>query len=228
MHTQSCCVSVSVLTETQVIVPPVSATPATPRPAATVLLLRRGGRHSERGLEVLMVRRSPKASFMPGVWVFPGGAIEPDESPVQCATRELAEEAGIELAADAELVEWSRWITPEVVPVRFDTHFYVALAPAHSPPRADGVEVSEAGWFAPRVALEAHRAGQLELVFPTIKTLETLRGHPDAEAVLEAARNRVIEPILPRVVGTRAEHRVLLPGEDGYEKGVGDVDKLEP
>ena len=50
--------------------------PATPRPAATVILLRRGGEHSDRGLEVCMVRRNPEARFMPGVWVFPGGAVD--------------------------------------------------------------------------------------------------------------------------------------------------------
>jgi len=43
-----------------------------PRPAATTLILRDG----EPGLEVLMVRRSPQASFMPGAYVFPGGAVD--------------------------------------------------------------------------------------------------------------------------------------------------------
>ena len=50
-----------------------------PRPAATLILLRRGGRHVDRGTEVLMVRRSLESGFMPGVWVFPGGVVEPDE-----------------------------------------------------------------------------------------------------------------------------------------------------
>jgi 8-oxo-dGTP pyrophosphatase MutT (NUDIX family) len=205
-----------------------SDAPATPRPAATVLLLRHGGKHVERGVEVLMVRRSTEASFMPGVWVFPGGIIEADESPAECAARELAEEAGIELGADAELVAWSRWITPEVVPVRFDTHFFVALAAPHVKPVADQTEVSDAGWFAPRAALDSHAAGELELVFPTIKTLETLLEHETAGAVIEAARAREVEPILPRVVGTRADHRVLLPWDDGYEDGETDAGRLPP
>src|SRR3954471_1561879 len=46
--------------------------PAVPRPAATVLLLRDG----EAGVEVLMTRRSPTASFAPGAYVFPGGGID--------------------------------------------------------------------------------------------------------------------------------------------------------
>ena len=126
---------------------------------------------------------------MPGVWVFPGGVIEEGESPAECAARELAEEAGVELATDVELVAWSRWITPEIVPVRFDTHFFVARADPHTKPQPDLTEVTDADWFAPRAALDAHEAGELELVFPTIKTLETLVSHPTAEAVIETARD---------------------------------------
>jgi 8-oxo-dGTP pyrophosphatase MutT (NUDIX family) len=206
----------------------VSDVPVTPRPAATVLLLRRGGAHAERGVEVLMVRRSTEASFMPGVWVFPGGMIEPGETAAEAAGRELTEETGIELGAGAELVAWSRWITPEVVPVRFDTHFFVALAAPHVKPKPDGVEVSDAGWFGPRAALDSHAAGELKLVFPTIKTLETLLDHATATAVIEAARTREVEPILPRVVGTRDQHRVLLPWDPGYEDAATDTDRLPP
>jgi hypothetical protein len=56
----------------------------------------------------------------------------------------------------------------------------------------------------------------MELVFPTVKNLETLLGYANAEEVMEAARNRVVEPILPRVVGTRSDHRILLPGDPEY------------
>jgi 8-oxo-dGTP pyrophosphatase MutT (NUDIX family) len=210
----------------QVIVCPVSDAPATPRPAATTLLLRRGGEHSDPGVEVLMVRRAESQSFMPGVWVFPGGVVEPGEDPEACAARELEEETGISLGEAPELVAWSRWITPEVVPVRFDTLFFVGLAPADAPPRPDGREVDAANWYGPADALAAHSAGSLELVFPTIKTLETLVGFPEPREVIDAARGRVVEPILPRVIGTRADHRVLMPWDDGYEDGASEVDEL--
>ena len=191
---------------------------ATPRPAAVVILLRRGGRHADRGVEVLLAQRGSDLSFMPGVWVFPGGMVEDGESEAECAARELAEEVGIELGDDARMQPWMRWITPEVVPVRFDTLFFVALAPAHSPPRPDGDEVAQARWFEPQAALDAHRSGELELVFPTIRTLETLLPYESSAAVLDAAPGRDVEPILPRVTGTREDHRVLLPGEEGYEE----------
>jgi 8-oxo-dGTP pyrophosphatase MutT (NUDIX family) len=197
--------------------------PATlPRPAASVILLRRGGRHAERGLEVLLLRRSDSASFMPGVWVFPGGAVDPGDGEGEpgyraCAVRELAEEAGIELEGTDGLVPFSHWITPEVVPVRFDTWFFLALAPAHSSPRPDHVETTEARWLAPAAALDAHRAGDLELVFPTIKQLEALLPYKTSVEALDAAREEPIEPILPRVVGEGGGRRIVLPGEPGYE-----------
>ena len=98
---------------------------------------------------------------MPGVWVFPGGAIEAGETPAQCAARELEEETGVDLGPDPELLAWSRWITPEVVPIRFDTHFLVGLAPPHSSPKPDEAEISAVAWWEPQAALDAHAAGEL-------------------------------------------------------------------
>jgi 8-oxo-dGTP pyrophosphatase MutT (NUDIX family) len=204
--------------------------PATPRPAATIILLRRGGKHVDRGVELLLVQRNPNARFMPSTWVFPGGAVDDGERDSEgdeptpeederahraAAIRELAEEAGIELPKDAELKPWSRWITPEEVSIRFDTRFYVALAPPHSPPRPDGEETVDAGWFTPGRALEQHRAGEMELVFPTIKHLESLLPYRSAEEVMEAVGDRV-EPVLPKVIGEGEDLRILLPGDPDY------------
>jgi 8-oxo-dGTP pyrophosphatase MutT (NUDIX family) len=201
-----------------------ASAPAEPRPAATLILLRRGGRHADRGVEVLLGRRTEKARFMPGVWVFPGGAVDADEldggdeeaAHRACAARELLEEAGVELPADAELVPWSRWITPEVEGTRFDTRFYVALAPPHAAPTPDRTEITEVAWIAPDEALDRHERGRLELVFPTIKHLETLLPYERAEDVIAAARERVVEPILPVVLGTRENWRIALPGDPEY------------
>lgn len=196
--------------------------PSTPRPAASIVLLRRGGRHSHRALEVLMLRRSEKARFMPGVWVFPGGSLDEADGAEEaglraCALRELAEEAGIELDAGEELVPFTRWITPEVIATRFDAWFFLALAPAHSPPRADGVETTEARWFEPAAALEAQQAGELLLSFPTQTQLHWLAGFRTSDEAMAAYRERPIEPILPVVIADdAAEPRVVLPGEPDY------------
>ncbi|MDQ3724699.1 MAG: NUDIX hydrolase [Actinomycetota bacterium] len=196
-------------------------TPSTPRPAASIVLLRRGGKHSQRALEVLLLKRSEEAKFMPGVWVFPGGSLDEadgsDEAGLRaCALRELAEEAGIELPAGEELVPFTRWITPEVIATRFDAWFFLALAPAHTPPQPDGVETTEARWFEPAAALEAQEAGEIVLSFPTRTQLRWLAEFRTSEEALAAYRQRTLEPILPKVVEDGEEPRVVLPGEPDY------------
>jgi 8-oxo-dGTP pyrophosphatase MutT (NUDIX family) len=199
--------------------------PTTPRPAASVILLRRGGKHASRGLEVLLVKRTAAARFMANVWVFPGGAVDAaatsdvgeEEAHRVTALRELEEEASVRLSDPDELVPFSRWITPVEVKVRFDTRFYLALAPAHCAPEPDGEEVVDAGWYAPGDALERGSAGQLLLVFPTIKQLEALLEFRSTDEALETARAMEVQPILPKVVTKDGEPRVLLPGEPGYD-----------
>lgn len=198
--------------------------PSAPLPAASVVLLRHGGTHGRRALEVLLLKRTEKARFMPGVWVFPGGALDPEDGEDEmgyraCAVRELAEEAGIELPDPADLVPFTRWITPEIVSRRFDAWFFLAAAPPHTTPAPDGVETTEARWFTPQEALDACAAGELVLAFPTIKQLESLLAFPTCEEAIEAHRDRPVEPILPKVVGTPEEHRVVLPGDPDYPAG---------
>jgi 8-oxo-dGTP pyrophosphatase MutT (NUDIX family) len=195
--------------------------PSTPRPSASVVLLRRGGRHGDRALEVLLLKRTESARFMPGVWVFPGGGLdecdgEGEAAYMACARRELEEEAGIALPTEEELVLFSRWITPEVVSRRFDAWFFLALAPAHSPPEPDGVETVEAAWFEPRAALDAEAANELTLAFPTIAQLTSLLPYRTAGEAIEAHRGRQIEPILPKVIASPDGHRIVLPGDPGY------------
>jgi len=181
--------------------------PAAPRPAASVVLLRDGA----QGPEVLLVRRTPAARFMGGLWVFPGGAIGPEDAgPADAAVRELAEEAGVHGVAPETLVAFSRWITPEASPVRFDTWFFLARAPADARAVVDGGEVVAHAWRTPAAAL----AGDLELSFPTARHLEALAGAPSTAALLAAAPAGAPEPVLPRMVGGR----VVLPGEPDYDR----------
>src|SRR3954447_23176893 len=185
---------------------------ATPRQAASVIVLRGGS----DALEVLLVRRTPHARFMGGVWVFPGGAVDPGEDERDAALRELAEEAGITIAGRDDLVRFSRWITPAEVKIRFDTHFFLAPAPAGAEPVVDGEEIVDWGWFAPGDALEAYSRGELELVFPTIKHLEQLAMFATADELLDHARGREVHPVTPKVLMGGETARVVLPGEPGY------------
>jgi 8-oxo-dGTP pyrophosphatase MutT (NUDIX family) len=189
-----------------------------PRPAATIILLRGG----PEGLEILLVKRNPDARFMGGAWVFPGGALTEadgagDLAHRAAALRELGEEAGILVENPECLVPFSRWITPAQVKIRFDTWFYLALAPEGAHATADGSEVVDARWYAPSRALAEAAEGKLLLVFPTVKHLEQLCGFHSAQSLLEHARDREVRPVEPQVVFGGETARIVLPGEAGYK-----------
>jgi 8-oxo-dGTP pyrophosphatase MutT (NUDIX family) len=195
-----------------------------PRPAASVVLLRRGGKHKDRALEVLLLKRTEKARFMPGVWVFPGGAVDTadgegdgEEARRACAVRELAEECGVELPSPEELVLFSRWITPELIPIRFDAWFFLAVSPPHSTPEPDGRETTEAAWYSPSAALAANQAGEIEIAFPTMSQMRTLEPFASADEALDHFRERQIESILPKIVGEGEDIRTLLPDDPDYD-----------
>ncbi|HEX5146959.1 MAG TPA: NUDIX hydrolase [Conexibacter sp.] len=188
----------------------------TPRLAASVIVLR----GADRGLEVLLVQRNPEARFMGGAWVFPGGAVDAADGEGEAAlraagAREAHEEAGV--AVDPhELVPYSRWITPALVKIRYDTWFFLCPVGDDAAPRVDGAECVDWRWSTPRAALDAYAADELLLVFPTIKHLEQLAGFASADALLAHARTRRVEPVEPRVVLEGEVARVLLPGDPGY------------
>lgn len=195
--------------------------PSEPRPAATILLLR--DRQEGGPLEVLMLKRSAESHFMPSVWVFPGGSLDAEDGEGldglrTCAIRELEEEAGIALAPESELIPLARWVTPEVVKTRFDTWFFLARAPEGTEAKPDNFEMTEAIWVNPQDALVASEAGDMAIVFPTLKQLEALVPSADTD---EAMRRAAADPnasrvVLPKVIGDERNARVVLPYEDDY------------
>jgi 8-oxo-dGTP pyrophosphatase MutT (NUDIX family) len=186
-----------------------------PRQAASIIVLR----DSADGPEVLLVQRNPEQRFMGGAWVFPGGAVHAgDADHAAAAIRELEEEAGIDLPKDAEVVPWSRWITPEEVKVRFDTWFFVTEAPPAAEATVDGSECVDARWLRPAAALDAFARDELMLVFPTIKHLEALAQAETVADALHKARTREVVPVQPRLMIRGEETVILLPGEQGYDE----------
>jgi 8-oxo-dGTP pyrophosphatase MutT (NUDIX family) len=196
--------------------------PTDPRQSASVILLR-DSPAGQPGFELLLVQRNPAQRFMGGYWVFPGGAVdahegEGDAGHRAAAVRELREEAGVGGVDAAELVKYSRWITPELLRVRFDTHFVLARAPAGAGGRCDGRECVDLRWSTPREALDAERRGEFALAFPTLRQLEQLAHFASVEALLEHARTHPIVPMLPKLVRCGEVARPYLPGEPGYER----------
>jgi len=220
-----------------------SAGDVVPVPAASVILLR------GEPFEVLMMRRHESSTFVPGAWVFPGGALDDVDREIAgadgeevayalCAIRELLEETGIwigtggadpselrrllvhdasrfrEMAGGARaalplLVPFERWITPAGVPKRYDTLFLLARADAGTEGTPDETEGVELVWIRPADALARNRDGSMQLVFATIRILQTLASYDNADALLASCRGRelpVRRPVLVIEDGRKSIH----------------------
>lgn len=210
----------------------VSDAPVTPRMAAAVIVLRDG----PEGPEVLVGHRTSKAKFMGGFWVFPGGRVEAtdgegaDAWPV-AAAREVREEVGIAVDV-AELRAFDRWVTPEALPKRYDTVFFLARAPQGAEPRIDGEEIVDSRWATPDALLRDAESGAAVLAFPTLRQLEALAPHASVDDALTACPGAVPEPTLP-VIGEQEGDPVLtIPGPDGqprhYRAGTVPAGELPP
>ncbi|HSN02609.1 MAG TPA: NUDIX domain-containing protein, partial [Acidimicrobiales bacterium] len=89
---------------------------------------------------------------------------------------------------DVRAMEYlAHWITPVGPPRRYDTRFFVVVAPPGQVAAHDAGETVAARWIAPREALAAHDRGELEMIFPTIRTLEEIAGFATASEVLAFA-----------------------------------------
>ena len=188
-------------------------------PASTAVVLR----DAPGGPEVLLLKRNSQLAFHGGAWVFPGGRIDPADAGAggeegaarRAAVREAREEAGLALDPDA-LVHLSHWTTPEGLPKRFATWFFVGATGA-TQIRVDGGEIHAHAWFTPRAALEARAKGEIELPPPTFVTLSTLAHHRSAADALAAARAGTPCIFLPRVVRIAGGSCSLYPSDAGWE-----------
>lgn len=126
----------------------------------------------------------------------------------------MCRERGWRLAVD-RLRYFSHWLTPPGMPRRFDTRFFVALAPPGQTPGADTRETVECMWLTPAEALGEQRA--LKLMNVTRRILEQLRSFDTAQACMDHAQAlRNVPMIMPRVAsGTTGRHPVN-PWEPAY------------
>jgi len=179
------------------------------RQAASILVV-----DDRPDLHVLIGRRRLSSGFVPGMVVFPGGAVDDnDRSPearhmvptadisgldpddaaafLHAGLRETSEEVGLWVGgpspvdpADFPHVGW--WLTPLGAPRRYDTHFFVArYAGGRVVP--DRMEFTDAWWERPHDVLRRIDSGDLDAIFPTIEFLKALARHQSVESVFLAA-----------------------------------------
>lgn len=119
------------------------------------------------------------------------------------------------LALD-ELAIFARWITPAMMPKRFDTFFYAVAAPPHQVASCDGREAVDAEWIAPRQALQLAESGQRTIIFPTRMNLQLLAEANSASNAIERANQRPHVPVLPEVVERDGRRLLTIPANAGY------------
>ena len=206
------------------------------RPASTVVMLR----PSASRFEVFLVRRHDNVGFMGGAHVFPGGRVDPEDEvpdprdledrlaaaiarmdgmpPAQAvafhvaASRELLEESGVRIEPH-HLTPFARWVTPDFQPKRFDTWFFLAVAPPDQTAAHDGVENSDSAWMDPADAIALCRRGDMSLPPPTWTTLRKLGSFRDVEAALRWAREARIVRVQPAFVEGEDSRMLMLPGD---------------
>ena len=246
---------------------------ATPKPAATILLLRPGNAN----LEVFMVVRHHQIDFASGALVFPGGKADPqdfDEALIPYLTgaesdpdmraaqvsaiREAFEECGILLARESgssdiisgqrlaalqdarepmnkgeialldflkneklelacdQLTHFAHWITPPMMPKRFDTHFYLAIPPADHIAVHDGYESVDSVWIDPADAITGAASGKYTIIFPTLRNIEKLGTWSTPEAAIAAAEQTTPVPVLQWTEKREDGQYLCIPTEAGY------------
>ena len=115
---------------------------------------------------------------------------------------------------------FANWITPTMVPVRFDTRFFVAVVAPATEAHPDPAELSAAAWVRPEAALERAESGAWVVPFPTQKTLGFFTEFAAAGAIMEHVGGLgPIPPVQPRMrIGAEGQLEVVLPGEPGFEE----------
>jgi 8-oxo-dGTP pyrophosphatase MutT (NUDIX family) len=169
----------------------------------------------ERALRIGAIRETWEETSILAAAV--GGArLDAPETAAGASFRELVEASGARLVL-GNLARFGHWITPLAEARRFDTHFFLAPAPAGQLAVSDGVETVGVEWIAPAHAVALAARGELPIIFPTLMNLARLAESGDSDAAITAARVRSPFTVQPVIETGRDGSRVItIPAEAGY------------
>src|SRR4051812_43580149 len=120
------------------------------------------------------------------------------------------------LALD-ELIPYAHWITPEGMPKRFDTWFFLAAAPPDQLGTHDGRESTDSIWVSPREALAGGESGRFKLPFPTTRNLIKLGKQGSIQAALDDASGKPVVTVMPVMTRLNGGRQLRIPLEAGYD-----------
>ncbi|MDG1442275.1 MAG: hypothetical protein P8R02_06250 [Pseudomonadales bacterium] len=129
---------------------------------------------------------------------------------------DFLEKEDLYLACDL-LHHYAHWITPDMMPKRFDTHFYLAVAPADHLAIHDGYESVDSVWINPAAALDGATEGTYTIIFPTRLNIEMLAKSTSVENAITMANERKIIPVLPWIEARDEGKYLCIPEEAGYD-----------
>jgi 8-oxo-dGTP pyrophosphatase MutT (NUDIX family) len=198
------------------------------RPASTVVLLR----DTPSGLQTLMLKRNKALVFAGGAWVFPGGAVDPEDLAMAngdvvaasqiAAAREAREESGLSPQLE-DMVLLSHWTTPVGEPRRFSTWIYAAPLAADIEVEIDGSEIHEHRWLGVREAAAEHEAGRLSMLPPTYFTLQRLCRYDSVAQMLATERSSEVPQVFPVFATDGDQILVMFGGDAGYDTADGSM-----
>ena len=142
-----------------------------------------------------------------------GGALS--SRPRISSFRESLDAENLEPSLDA-LIPFAHWITPPILPKRFDTRFYIVAAPEGQTAAHDGGEAVDSVWIEPARALAEARQGRRTIVLATRLNLELLAKSKSAADAIGAAAARRVVTVEPRSTKTPTGYRLTIPLEAGY------------
>ena len=146
-------------------------------------------------------------------------ALEPYRTSLhagEVSITEFVSREELRLAADA-LHHFAHWITPPIMPKRFDTHFFLAVAPEDHLLVHDGTENVDSVWITPAQAIADEQAGERTIIFPTLRNVERLAKSATVEAALEEAAQQPIVPVLPWTEKRDDGMYLCIPTDAGYD-----------
>lgn len=160
----------------------------------------------------LLIARTPEGAAADPAVVEQLGVHRPDVEAGRLDFAAMLHDARLEVALD-EVCYFAHWITPVGPPRRYDTRFFVAAAPPGQEASPDGEETTEAVWMTPVHALGAHDDGAIDLIFPTLRSLDALARFDTAADVMAAARAFDRDPSPDGLVDDHRGARIRLPGD---------------